>query len=448
MSVGLLNIFVRHSVSSVGPIALLDDDETAYAQVHVSANVSAGEMRQVLHTLLASEQHQGGVIVALRDISKATPTLVPLSALFGVSQLSAGPFGMVVANTLPEADLEEYNHYRMQQSLRPHLRRNVTVDLDSTANKSNAAIDEDDNDDDATAGVDALNVSSHSSGTTTTTGTGTGNYSTATGATTNLSVHTAIGNAAHVIELSVVRIGTWEVNSKMKGELTLIIDEEKSVIQYRWRKPNMKKQTFATFVIEFAISLLLSAHVNETGSTAAAAVTADDVANNGKRKQPCDAEPHPFRIDWLLELSGPPVFFKSDDKPLKKTTERLKSASALADLKSRRADGGASPDWTEITDFTTNEQATTYRRHVCVVGWTIFFFSLARFFTSYCLFAGCWQIWCAAVSPAGGQALFEQFESVAAVSDAWSEWNDVWSEENNVTRCVLFDILRGVVVHC
>jgi hypothetical protein len=142
----------------------------------------------------------------------------------------------------------------------------------------------------------------------------------------------------------------------------------------------MKKQTFATFVIEFAISLLLSAHVNETGSIAA--VTDDDVAdvnNSGKRKQPSDSEPQ-FRIDWLLELSGPPVFFKSDDKPLKKTTERLKSASALADLKSRRADGAA-PDWTEISDFTTNEQATTYRRHVCVVrNWSICFFFARRIF--------------------------------------------------------------------
>lgn len=366
----LIKVFIGHSVSSVGAVPAVNSEQCA--KVLVSARVSASEMRQVLHTLLDEQQERvPGMVVALRDLSQTTPTVVPLSALHRASaELLNGPFGLVLSKTLPEAEMEEYNHYRVQQMLRPHLRRRVTLDLDTTNDNINVDDDQDEHNDTgivsggggAAAAVDLLNVSTNSSGTSTTFA--------STGANTTT---TAIGNAAHVIELSVVRIGTWEVVSKMKGELTLIIDEEKSVIQYRWRKPNLKKQTFATFVIQFAISLLLSAHVNESGSIADV-VDADggdstNVANaaesGGKRKQMCDSEPQ-FRIDWLLELSGPPVFFKSDDKPLKKTTERLKSVSALADVKSRRSEGAA-PDWSEIGDFTNNEQATTYRRHVCVV---------------------------------------------------------------------------------
>jgi hypothetical protein len=50
---------------------------------------------------------------ALRDLSQSTPTLVPLSAIASVVLLSGmARLALVLANTLPEADLEEYNHYR------------------------------------------------------------------------------------------------------------------------------------------------------------------------------------------------------------------------------------------------------------------------------------------------------------------------------------------------
>ena len=61
-----------------------------------------------------------------------------------------------------------------------------------------------------------------------------------------------------------------------------------------------------------------------------------------------------------MELTGPPSFFKSDERPLVRTTTRVKSMSANEDIKARRGDSHV---WYESHDFSKNEQATTFRRH-------------------------------------------------------------------------------------
>lgn len=40
-----------------------------------------------------------------------------------------------------------------------------------------------------------------------------------------------VGDTYYVFELAELKIGTWEIVSKMKGELTMIIDEQKRHVQ-------------------------------------------------------------------------------------------------------------------------------------------------------------------------------------------------------------------------
>jgi hypothetical protein len=67
-------------------------------------------------------------------------------------------------------------------------------------------------------------------------------------------VHTTLTDCSdvfYVIELKELQIGTWKIVSKMKGEITLIIDEKKQHIQYRWRRVSLKRKMFATKIIQY-----------------------------------------------------------------------------------------------------------------------------------------------------------------------------------------------------
>eukprot|EP01108_Squamamoeba_japonica_P009171 TRINITY_DN8460_c0_g1_i1.p1 TRINITY_DN8460_c0_g1~~TRINITY_DN8460_c0_g1_i1.p1 ORF type:complete len:348 (-),score=120.43 TRINITY_DN8460_c0_g1_i1:9-1022(-) len=184
---------------------------------------------------------------------------------------------------------------------------------------------------------------------------------------------TSHGSEAHAIELKELSIGTWSIKSRWKGELTLVIDEAKHVVQYRWRKPIKKRQVYVTYMIQFGIDELVSATTEESGK--ADSVSTDQPQATKRRRSDDDgaaatataAEPT-YSVAWLLELSGAPMFFKSDERPLKKTTERQKSLTASADIKVRRVDepSAASPAFHASDDFSRDNQATTYRRHKCV----------------------------------------------------------------------------------
>jgi hypothetical protein len=363
-----LRVFVKHPVDVRSAASVAVDSATDVVSVSVCATLSAADLRSVLSALLPPALHALPVALIALPPETPSPTVHPLACV----GLMPDAFGERLFGVLCALDNSSVDR---RWSVLDDLVSSSSLSLSSTRRRRRARADsayanDDDNDDnnndddgdgdghsnkgeDDSSALHGLAVSTNSVG-----GAPTTTNATSTAASSSSSL-------IHVIELSAVRIGTWEVVGKMKGELTLVIDEGRSVIQYRWRKPNTKKQTFVTYVIQFAFDLLVSAHVNETGSVAAAEESAAQAESSGsKRKQVSGSEPL-FKLDWMLELRGPPVFYKSDDKPLKKTTESAKSMSAVADVKTRRVDGTLL-EWNETTDFTQNEQATTYRRHVVV----------------------------------------------------------------------------------
>jgi hypothetical protein len=356
-----LRVFVKHPVDvrSAASVAV-DSAASDVVSVSVCATLSAADLRSVLSALLPPALHALPVALIALPPDAPSPTVHPLACV----GLMPDAFGERLFGVLCALD----DSVERRWSALDDLVSSSSLSLSSTRRRRRAradsayANDDDDDDNDDAHSNKGEDDSSALHGLAVSTGS-VGGAPTATSATSTAAA--ASSSLIHVIELSAVRIGTWEVVGKMKGELTLVIDEGRSVIQYRWRKPNTKKQTFVTYVIQFAFDLLVSAHVNETGSVAAAEESAAQAESSGsKRKQVSDSEPL-FKLDWMLELRGPPVFYKSDDKPLKKTTESAKSMSAVADVKTRRVDGTLL-EWNETTDFTQNEQATTYRRHVVV----------------------------------------------------------------------------------
>ena len=177
-----------------------------------------------------------------------------------------------------------------------------------------------------------------------------------------------VSDVFYVVELRELQIGSWKIISKMKGEITLIIDELKQNVQYRWRRVSLKKKTFATKVIQFGLRAIKAAGVQVHGNINAAlalsrtATTAiGDVGGGGgggsgvnvsgaKRKlddallttntiattttttttatttaTTTESSEEPLcSLVWMVELAGPPQFFSGGEQPMTKTTAKLK----------------------------------------------------------------------------------------------------------------------------